>query len=78
MISKADINFYLNIALFCLGLISAGTGILLSLKLPELRVLPLKPFHEWSSYILTGLVLIHLFFHSGWIKTMVRNKLTSK
>lgn len=82
MLSKAEKNLYLNIALLILGTISVLTGLALSIKIPALmpflRSINIKNLHEWISYALTIFVVLHLLSHIDWIKVMLKNKFLSK
>ena len=82
MLSKPEKSFYLNIALLLLGAVSIFTGLALSLKpptlMPFLMAMHIKSLHEWASYALTLLIMLHLIFHFDWIKAMTKNKFASK
>jgi cytochrome b561 len=78
MLSKTEKNYFLFIALLILGLMSFLTGILLSVKIPALmpflKAIHIKSLHEWLSYTLTCLVILHLIFHRDWIKAVVKKR----
>lgn len=82
MLSKPERNYYLNIALLLLGTICVLTGLLLAIKppalMPFLRAISIKSLHEWTSYALTFLVMLHLAFHLEWIKAMTKKKILAK
>jgi hypothetical protein len=82
MLSKSEKNYYLDIALLLFGLISIITGIAISIKppalMPFLKAINIKSLHEWSSYTLTILVLLHLVLHMDWIKAMTKKKINSR
>ena len=82
MLSKPEKNYYLDIALLLFGAVSIATGIAISTKPPALmsflKAINVKSLHEWSSYALTILVMLHLIFHMDWFKAMTRKKIHSK
>lgn len=82
MLSKPEKNYYLNIVLLLLGTICVLTGIILAIKphslMPFFMSIHVKFLHEWASYALTALVMLHLLFHIEWIKAMTKKKITTK
>lgn len=76
MLAKPERDYYLNITLLLLGAVSLLTGIALSLKLPYfipfLLAAHIKSLHEWASYTLTAVVLLHLLCHLDWFKAMTK------
>lgn len=78
MLSKPERNYYLNILLLFFGIICVLTGIALAIKppalMPFLMTIHIKSFHEWASYALTVLIMLHLVFHIDWIKAMMKKK----
>lgn len=82
MLSKPERNLYLNFLMLILGIVTVLTGVILSVKpvalLSLLRgIINIKALHEYASYLLTLLVMLHLIFHFEWIKAMIKNKLFS-
>lgn len=82
MLLKPKKNYYLDIALLLFGVVSIMTGIALSIKppalMPYLRAMNVKSLHEWASYALTLLVILHVVFHMDWIKAMTKNTINPK
>lgn len=83
MLSKPERNLYLTFLMLILGVVTVLTGVILSIKPPVLLsllkgIVNIKALHEYASYLLTLLVMIHLVFHSDWVKIMIKNKLCSK
>jgi hypothetical protein len=76
MLSKPERNYYLNITLLLLGTVSVLTGIAMSIDLPYflpfLLAIHIKLLHEYASYSLTVLVILHLIFHLDWFKAMTK------
>jgi len=81
---KMDFNkkkYYLDIVMFVSFLVSALSGLVLFFILPKgtgsdsfifLRYEWIE-IHNWSSFALIFIVLIHLIFNFGWIKAMTKN-----
>lgn len=71
-------NAYLNITLIILGAISFLTGFAMSVKLPVLRpylsAINVKHLHEWVSYTLTLVVILHLLGHLNWFKSLIKKR----
>lgn len=79
----------LNYVLYTLGILLAGTGILLKWKIPHgpagrdvslwgLGKHDWKDLHLWGGVMLTLLVLWHLWIHRKWIVNVACKKHTSK
>ena len=82
MLSKPEKSYYLNITLLLLGMFCVLTGIALAIKpsslMPFLMAIHFKTLHEWVSYALTVLVMLHLLFHLDWIKAMTKKRMAAK
>jgi hypothetical protein len=78
MLSKPKRNYCLDIALLLMGTFCALTGIALAIKphslMPFLMSIHIKSLHEWTGYVLTVLVMLHLVFHLDWIKAMTKKQ----
>jgi cytochrome bd-type quinol oxidase subunit 2 len=79
MFSTAEKNYLINIILGVSGLACLVTGLLLKFKMPALMVyVNLKSLHEWTGYLVSTLVVLHLVMHLNWLqvltKSMVQNK----
>lgn len=79
----------LNYILYTLGILLAGTGMILQWKIPHgptgrsislwgLDKHDWKDLHLWGGIALTVLVLWHLWLHRKWIKTVACKKHASK
>lgn len=69
-------NFFLDIILFISALTCIFTGLemdyyFISLN-RELRFL-LRDIHRYSGYLMAIGIVIHIIWHSGWIKSAVEN-----
>ena len=82
MASKVEKNYLINMMLLIIGFACIVTGIGLALKpgflMPFLVAIKFKSLHEWTGYILTVLLGVHLLMHSEWIKSMTNKMFSSK
>ncbi|MGB9885371.1 MAG: hypothetical protein ACPLPT_00950 [Moorellales bacterium] len=75
MHSTRAVNYYLNTALFVVGLVCLLTGLFPgghgSASVLGLAV-SLRWLHNAAGYVLGGLVALHLFLHARWIGSTTR------
>ena len=69
-------NFWLDVILFVSGLICIVTGIMMDFRIVpggrEVRFL-VRNLHIYLGYVMAIGIIIHIFWHSGWIKSAVKN-----
>lgn len=80
--TKAEKNYYIDIALLLIGVVCILTGFALAFKPAFLTtILPvfrMKSLHEWTGYLLTVLIVLHLLLHFDWMKSMTNLIKTTK
>lgn len=70
-------NFWIDIVLFVLMIVTLVTGIMLKLRIREFMGFTgasLKSYHGWIGIGFVLIIFLHLFLHKGWIKFMFKNK----
>lgn len=71
-------NFYLDAVLFVSCLICVATGLVLDFHLFSggrgVKML-LRDIHTWSGYIMGAGFLLHVVWHTGWIKAAAKQVL---
>lgn len=80
--TKAEKNYYIDIGLLLIGVVCILTGFALAFKPAFLTtVLPvfrMKSLHEWTGYLLTALIIVHLLLHFSWMQSMTNLITTAK
>lgn len=81
MFSKIEKNYLVNMMLVIIGFACIFTGIGLAFKpgflMPILIAIKVKSLHEWTGYILTVLLGVHILMHSEWITSMTSKMFSS-
>jgi hypothetical protein len=85
---KQNVNYIVDILLFIAFLITGITGLIkwrlliITLGIAELYfILPMgmiRVWHEWASFAMIILILIHLILHWGWIVITARKIIKGK
>lgn len=79
MFTNAEKNYLLNIALGVSSLACIITGFILKLKIPALMASAnIKMMHEWTGYLMTALVVLHLLMHLKWIQALTKIMVSNK
>ena len=73
MCTNADKNYLLNIALGVSSLACIITGFILKFKIPALMAsVNIKMMHEWTGYLMSVLVVLHLLMHLKWMQALTK------
>lgn len=79
MFTNAEKNYLLNIALGVSSLACIITGFILKLKIPALMVsVNIKMMHEWTGYLMSALVVLHLLMHLKWMQALTKIMVSNK
>lgn len=77
MFSQAEKNYCLDIVLLIIGMVCLLTGLAIAQKPSFLAAFAspskMKFLHEWSGYLFTALIALHLALHVKWIKHMTNS-----
>lgn len=69
-------NFLLDVVLFISGILCIVTGIVMDFHLVpggrEMRHL-VRLIHIYSGYVMAIGIILHIFWHVGWIKSAAKN-----
>lgn len=74
-------NFTLDVILFICALVCFVTGVMMDFHMIPSGKETRRPFrllHIYSGYIMAVGVILHIFWHAGWIKSAVKNFLEKK
>lgn len=78
MFSKAEKKYYVDIFMFMMGFACIITGFLLKFRSVSAPGANTWVLHEWTGYLVTAFIIIHLVMHSAWIKAATKNLLAKK
>lgn len=79
MFTNAEKNYLLNIALGVSSLACIITGFILKFKIPALMAsVNIKMMHEWTGYLMSALVVLHLLMHLKWMQTLTKIMVSNK